>query len=60
MAVSVMLQAHISPTYDVSPRQEEFSINYNTCIPKSMKTSPHPQFEQASMSEKKDQGNFKV
>jgi len=58
MAVSVTLQTHISPKY-VFPRQEELSINYNACIPKSMKTSPHPQLGQANMSEKKDQGNFK-
>lgn len=60
MAVSVMLKTYITPKYDVFPRQEEFSINYNACIPKCMKTSPHPQFEQATMSERKDQGNFKV
>lgn len=55
-----MLETHFSPKYKVATRQEEFSTNDNACIPKPMKTSRSRQFERASMSEKKDQGNSKV
>lgn len=60
ISVTVMLETHFSPKYKVATRQEEFSTNDNACIPKPMKTSRSCQFERASMSEKKDQGNSKV
>lgn len=60
ISVTVMLETYFSPKYNVATRQEECSTNDNACFPRPVKTSHHHQFERASMSEKKDQGNSKV